>query len=105
MTFTLIPSARHAAIAGSPAPVAGILTNRLGRSTSHHSSSGLRDGRRGVVGEPGVDLDRHPAVDAVGGLVDRPRARRRPAHVGGGEHPQRLADADTAAARSAICWL
>jgi hypothetical protein len=33
----LMPSARHCAMAGSPALVAGILMKRLGRSTSHHS--------------------------------------------------------------------
>ena len=38
VTFTLIPWARVAVIAGSPASVAGILMNRLGRSTSHHSA-------------------------------------------------------------------
>ena len=38
MTLMLIPSARHAQIAGMPCRAAGILMNRLGRSTSHHSA-------------------------------------------------------------------
>ena len=38
MTLMLIPSARQAVIAGSPWLAAGILMNRLGRSTSHHSA-------------------------------------------------------------------
>ena len=37
MTLTLMPSARHWAIAGRLALVAGILMKRLGRSTSHQS--------------------------------------------------------------------
>jgi len=36
VTLMLIPSARHAAMAGRPCRAAGILTSRLGRSTSHH---------------------------------------------------------------------
>ena len=38
VTLTLIPSARQAVIAGSPARVAGILMNRLGLSTIHYSA-------------------------------------------------------------------
>ena len=38
VTLTLMPSARAAVIAGRPSRVAGILMNRLGRSTSHHSA-------------------------------------------------------------------
>ena len=38
VTLTLIPSATQAVIAGSPSSVAGILMNRLGRSTIHHSA-------------------------------------------------------------------
>jgi hypothetical protein len=37
VTLTLMPSARAAVIAGRPSTVAGILMNRLGRSTIHHS--------------------------------------------------------------------
>ena len=55
-------------IAGRPSSVAGILTSRLGRSTAFHRSSGLGEGGVGVAGEPRVDLERHPAVDAAGGL-------------------------------------
>jgi hypothetical protein len=38
VTFTLMPSDRHWVMAGSPSTVAGILMNRFGRSTSHHSA-------------------------------------------------------------------
>jgi hypothetical protein len=38
VTFTLMPSASVAVIAGSPSRVAGILMNRLGRSTSQVSA-------------------------------------------------------------------
>jgi hypothetical protein len=38
VTLTLMPAASTAVIAGSPSTVAGILMNRLGRSTSHHSA-------------------------------------------------------------------
>ena len=38
VTFTLMPSASVAVIAGRPSFVAGILMNRLGRSTSHHNA-------------------------------------------------------------------
>ena len=38
VTLTLMPSARQAAMAGSPCRAAGILMNRLGRSTRHHSA-------------------------------------------------------------------
>ena len=38
VTFTLIPSAMACVIAGSPSMVAGILMNRFGRSTIHHSA-------------------------------------------------------------------
>ena len=38
VTLTLMPSASVSVIAGMPSRVAGILMNRLGRSTSHHSA-------------------------------------------------------------------
>ena len=38
MTLTLMPSEIAWVIAGRPSTVAGILMNRLGRSTSHHSA-------------------------------------------------------------------
>ena len=36
VTLTLMPRAMDVVIAASPSRVAGILMNRLGRSTSHH---------------------------------------------------------------------
>ena len=38
VTLTLIPSEMACVIAGSPSRVAGILMNRFGRSTIHHSA-------------------------------------------------------------------
>ena len=38
MTLMLIPSARQAVIADRPCRAAGMLMNRSGRSTSHHSA-------------------------------------------------------------------
>lgn len=38
VTLMLIPSARHATIASRLCRAAGILMNRLGRSTSHHGA-------------------------------------------------------------------
>ena len=38
VTLMLMPSDRHCVIAGRPCSVAGILMNRFGRSTSHHSA-------------------------------------------------------------------
>ena len=52
--------------------------NRFGRSTSHHSALASAIGAVGVVGQPRVDLDRDPAVDAVGARRRRGAARRRP---------------------------
>jgi hypothetical protein len=56
----------------------------------------LGDGGLGVVGEPGIDLDRHPAVDAAGGVVDRPQHVAGPAHVECGHRAQRLPGDGTA---------
>ena len=59
--------------------------NRFGRSTSHHSARASAMVLRGVRGEPRVDLDRDPAVDAAGGVVDRAEHVARPADVVGGD--------------------
>jgi hypothetical protein len=58
--------------------------------------AGLGDGLGGVVRDARVDLDRHATVDAVRGVVDGPQHVARPAHVVGGDRPQRLADVDAA---------
>ena len=81
MTLTLIPSASVAVIAGSPSAVAGILMNRFGRSTSHHSCLASAIVVSVSLREPRVDLERDPAVDAVG-------ARRRPGAAR--RHAQRM---------------
>jgi hypothetical protein len=43
-------------------------------------------------GDPGVDLDRDPAVHAVGAVVDLAQLVAGPADVEGRQHPDRLAD-------------
>ena len=53
---------------------------------------GLLDRPGGVVGEPRVDLDRHPAVLATGGLVDRQEDVARVADVLGREGEHGLVD-------------
>src|SRR5699024_3174374 len=47
---------------------------------------GLRDGLLGAVREPGIDLDAHTAVDAVGRGVHTGEEIGGAAHVVGGEH-------------------
>jgi hypothetical protein len=42
------------------------------------------------MGEARVDLDGHPAIDAVGGVVDRPEHVAGAAYIGYGEQPQHL---------------
>ena len=56
----------------------------------------LGDRGLGVMREPRVDLDRHPAIHAVGRVVDRPQDVTGPAHVEGGQRPQRLPGIDAA---------
>ena len=56
--------------------------------------AGLGDGLLGVVREAGVDLDGHPAVDAVGGVVGRAQHVAGPAHVEGGDHAEGFLDPD-----------
>jgi len=58
---------------------------------------GFGDGALGVVGQPRVDLDGDPAVDAVGRVVGRPHHVTCPAHVEGRDHPHGLLDLDPAA--------
>ena len=60
---------------------------------------GLGDGRVGLVGQPRVDLDGDPAVDAGARVVRRPHHVAGPAHVVRGEHARRLVDADPAQRR------
>ena len=40
------------------------------------------------MGEARVDLDGHPAVDAIRGVVDRPEHVAGSAYIGHGEQPQ-----------------
>ena len=69
MTLTEMPSAITAVIAGRPAMRGGDLDQQVGPVDDLPQLDGLRDGLVGVVGQPRVDLDGHPAVDAVGRLV------------------------------------
>ena len=50
------------------------------------------EGRVGVVGEVGRDLDRDAAVDAVGGVEDRLEHVAGVAYVGRGQREDRLVD-------------
>ena len=54
---------------------------------------GLRDGGRGVVRQPRVDLDGHPAVDMPGGLEDRGEQVAGVPDVVGGDLPDGVVDA------------
>ena len=69
----LIPSAIAASMAGSPAAVAGILTNTFGRASRRHRCRARSSVRVGVVGEVRLDLDRDEAIGSVGLVVDRPQ--------------------------------
>ncbi len=53
---------------------------------------GRGEGRVGVEGEVGGDLDGDPAVDPVGGVVDRLEDVAGVAYVGGGQREHRLVD-------------
>ena len=74
--------------------------NRFGRSTAAHSSRADAMVAVGVVGEVGGDLDRDPAVDAVGGLVGRRQHVAGVADVVGGELEDRLVDVGAVARRA-----
>ena len=96
MTLTLMPSAITAVIAGSPARVAGILISRLGRSTILDSSCAWAMVRGGVVRQPGVDLDGHPAVGVPGGLEGRGEQVAGVTHVVGGDLADGVVDVGAA---------
>ena len=90
VTFTLMPSARSAVMAGSPSIVAGTLTSRFGSAKRAEIVAGRRHRRVGVVRERGRHLEGDEAVRAARGVVDaaqqgarcrrcrRPRARGTP---------------------------
>ena len=54
------------------------------------------------MGEARVDLDRHPAVDAARGIVDRPEHIAGPADIGHGEQPQYLSGGGSSLASSRV---
>ena len=62
----------------------------------HHPPEQFRFRGRspGVLGETGIDLDRHPPVEAVGRVVDGPQQVTDGADVVGGQQPDRLGDGD-----------
>jgi hypothetical protein len=60
----LWPSAVAAAIAVTPAEVAGILIHHVGPVDEPTQRSDFGEGRLGVVGEAGVDLERDPSLDS-----------------------------------------
>ena len=69
--------ADHLRMAGDALGRAGIFTKRFGSSMRCVQVAGRGDGAVGVAGEVGRDLDRHEAVDAVAGVVDRPQDAQR----------------------------
>ena len=64
-----MPAKIDSSIAGRPSG-AGDLDEEVGALGLGVERLGRRDRRRGVVGEQRRDLERDPAVDAVGALVD-----------------------------------
>ena len=91
-------------MAGRPALVAGILMCTFGAVDRRPQLLRLGDGRVGVVREVGGDLDRHAAVDAVGGVEHGAEDVGGVAHVVGGRGEDRVVDAIAPAlASSAIC--
>ena len=66
MTLTGTPAKIAASMAGSPSVVPGILMKRLGLPPRWWRSRAAASVRLRVVGEKRRDLERHPAVDAVG---------------------------------------
>ena len=76
-------------IAGQPSVVAGDLDQQVGPVDGlPELLAASATVAVGVVGEAGGDLDRDPAVDAVGGVVDRPQHVAGVADVVGGDHPR-----------------
>ncbi len=67
-----------AVIAGRPAPGRRDLDEQVRPVDLGPQIVGLVDGGAGVVGQPRVDLDRHPAVESAGSLGHGLRAGRRP---------------------------
>ncbi len=64
-----MPSAITAVMAGEPGHRGGDLDEQVGPVDDLPQLDGLQDGLVGVVRQARVDLDGHPAVDAVGCLV------------------------------------
>ena len=89
VTLTLIPSLVTCVIAARPSGVAGILTNRLSRSTALRSARAVSARGAAVSGQPGIDLDRDPPVPAGGPLVDRGEDVTGGADVVGGDGEDR----------------
>ena len=103
MTFTLIPSPMTAVIAGNPARVAGILIRTLLRSTILNSSLACSMVAVGVLRQSRVDLDRHPAVDAVAAVVDPGEEIGCGPDVVGGQFADGRFDRRPRSARAAMC--
>ena len=68
-----------------PGKGGGDLDQQVGPVDDLPQLDGLQDGLVGVVRQPRVDLDRHPAVDAAGRLVLLGQHVARVAHVVGGD--------------------
>ena len=80
VTLTEMSAATAAVIAGNPGRRGGNLDQQVGAVDDLPQLGGLADGLLGVVGQPRIDFDGHPAVDAVGGFPLRTQ------HVAGRPH-------------------
>ena len=75
---------------GQALPGCRDLDEQVGPVDQPPQRAGLGDRAAGVVGDPRVDLDRHPPIHAAGCLVHRTQHVARLPHVGRGQLPQRL---------------
>ena len=91
-----MPAAVAAVIDGSPASVRRDLDHHVRAVDEPPEALGLGGGAFGLVGQARVDLDRDPAVLAVGAVEDRPQDVARPPDVVGHEVADGAVDGDLA---------
>ena len=72
MTLIGTPAKIASSMAGNPSVVPGILMKRLGLPRALVEIARRREGALRVVREQRRDLERYPAIDAVGPGEDRP---------------------------------
>ena len=77
VTLMLMPSARQAAMAGSPCRAAGILMNKLGRSTRHHSArASAMVASVSWASRGSTSIDARPSTPSRAAQPRAPRPRR-----------------------------